>query len=295
MELEYNKRSNTESKIEEVTEKLKEAKKDLDEQLERATKSDRRTLIRSKEKVDKYLDRLKSDKIRDSEIKRVQTSLNEARAEYKLLMDYVTALDNVPSTLLGNAKKGASLQFSYGRSAPPISVELVSGKGVVAQAPNGGVKVMGDPNVLKHVNVTTSNPANTFSAKSLLGKKHLVVIFWSMENKDSMRGLRSFARMAEDLAEQDVVVLAINLGDDPATVKKAVGNQLEPMLIGVDPHRKLQKELVVALAPTTVLVAKDGTARLVVIGASNKADTFISDYVEMINEYEGDKEEKGDK
>jgi hypothetical protein len=129
-----------------------------------------------------------------------------------------------------------------------------------------------------------------------IGTKYVVATFWSSQNPRSVAEVKMLATLAQRFEEKPVDFLAINLGDDQATITEALGTLPENLKIlqAMQPEQKRHKDIIEAyklkILPTTVLVDRRGTVDLMLVGSSYKNNRRVIERLYLL--FDGHEEEE---
>ena len=142
-----------------------------------------------------------------------------------------------------------------------VSIILISGKGVAAELPPLTHKLTTLKKVLKAPSLRLKNlDDEIIDIKDLKGKV-VVVNFWATWCPPCRREMGSLERLHISTKDKNVVILAVNIGEDVDTVFSFLG-QVEPsptfpMLL--DPSAKSMPLWKVRGLPTTYIISPNGT------------------------------------
>jgi len=116
-----------------------------------------------------------------------------------------------------------------------------------------------------------------YSTSARLGKKYIVVTFWSSKSPASIAAVRTLARVSRKLDGEKVDVVAINIGDDRRRISDSFETLPENVILlqALKPEKKpnAKKEpktmietCKLKILPTSLVIDNSGTTKLVLVG-----------------------------
>lgn len=129
-------------------------------------------------------------------------------------------------------------------------------------------------------------PAPQFTVKTPSGEtrsledyrgKPLLVVFWATWCGNCMRELPSLSYMRNQISEDKLAMLAINLGENPATVASFLKKVPLPYEIGIDPRQKTADQFGVEAIPMMVLINKTGNMVRINFGLDDRMVAMIKE------------------
>lgn len=113
-----------------------------------------------------------------------------------------------------------------------------------------------------------------FQLDSFMGKSVVVIDFWATWCSPCREALPGLARIAQEYADKNVVVLAVSNDDDWQTAQKYL-TDTQLNLTGIKGSQKLNQDFLVEGIPQTVIVDKSGVVQWVHVGTSSKAEEAL--------------------
>ena len=136
--------------------------------------------------------------------------------------------------------------------------------------------LMGDRAAQPHA--LLGKPAPIFSAKNLadenvelkkvVGKEIVILDFWATWCGPCVRALPEITEVAEEYKDKGIRFFAVNVGEDPDTIKEFLESQKLDIEVLLDADGEASEKYEVEGIPQTVIIGKDATTQVVHIGAS---------------------------
>ena len=90
------------------------------------------------------------------------------------------------------------------------------------------------------------------------GHKGVVLDFWATWCGPCLRAMPDLEEVHREFAERGVVVVALNLGEDPERARSFIKRQGYTFRVGADQDRAIAERFGVRAIPTLVVVGTDG-------------------------------------
>jgi len=139
-------------------------------------------------------------------------------------------------------------------------------------------------------------PAPNFSVSSLegerfqladhLGQKVIVLDFWATWCGPCTAALPGLAKVANRFAGRDVLVLAVNQGEQASVVQDHLSNAELELSVLLDPRGSIGQRYAVEGLPTTAVIGKDKRVQVVHVGFSRGMEQQLTSEIEKLLEGE---------
>jgi thiol-disulfide isomerase/thioredoxin len=121
-----------------------------------------------------------------------------------------------------------------------------------------------------------------FDLKSQLGKKVIMLDFWSTSCQPCLMLMPELEKIADKYADRGVIYRAVNGGEDADSLKEFVKAMKIRAPIVLDQNLEIWRAYGVEPIPQTVLIGKDGKVQVVHLGYSPALPEEISKQVEAL-------------
>ncbi|MDP7396339.1 MAG: beta-galactosidase [Lentisphaeria bacterium] len=132
-----------------------------------------------------------------------------------------------------------------------------------------------------------------YSTSAKLGKKYIVVTFWSSKSPASVAATRALARVSRKLDGEKVDVVAINIGDDRRRILDAFETLPENVILlqalrpEKKPNAKKEPKTMIdtcklKILPTSLVIDNSGTTKLVLVGNERDNPKRLVKRVELL-------------
>ena len=111
----------------------------------------------------------------------------------------------------------------------------------------------------------TTLDEQTVSSKKLAGKV-VVLDFWATWCEPCLTAMPVMSEVAKEYADKDVIVYAVNIGEDPSRVRGFVGEQDWDMNVLLDPKGEIAKAFSADAIPLTLVIGQDGKVESTHVG-----------------------------
>ncbi len=131
----------------------------------------------------------------------------------------------------------------------------------------------GDPNALVGEDAPDFEVAlldgSTFKLSELKGKKTVILDFWATWCGPCVQALPILRATASAYADRDVLLVALNQGEDAETINSFLKKkEWDDLRVALDTEGRVAGQYMVSGIPQTVIVGKDGKVRKVHVGFS---------------------------
>jgi peroxiredoxin len=127
---------------------------------------------------------------------------------------------------------------------------------------------------------TTDVEGKPIDLKSSLGKKVVLLDFWATWCGPCIQALPEIDEVAKKYADKGLVFYAVNVGEDPATIKEFLTKTKLESTIAMSVDGTIPKLYNVEGIPQTVLIGKDGKVQVVHVGFSSQLGKTLTKQVE---------------
>jgi thiol-disulfide isomerase/thioredoxin len=100
----------------------------------------------------------------------------------------------------------------------------------------------------------------------LVGKKVIMLDFWAEWCGPCRAALPTIAKVAQEFAKDEVVLYAVNLGDDADTIREFLSSEKLDIPVALDAEGKIGELYAASAIPQTVLIGKDKRVQVVHVG-----------------------------
>lgn len=116
----------------------------------------------------------------------------------------------------------------------------------------------------------------------LEGEKVVVLDFWAQWCAPCVEALPSVDKVATKFADRDIAFFAVNLGDEPDSVREFAEKQELKLPIAVDAKSELATLFDANSIPMTAIIDKQGTVQVVHIGFGGNLEKTLSEDIEAV-------------
>jgi len=122
---------------------------------------------------------------------------------------------------------------------------------------------------------------NTFTEKDFLGKV-VLINFWASWCPPCIEEFPSLIKLNEYFQNKDFVLLLINVGEDPDSIKKFLNENHFSINVYIDFNERISKDFGTFKYPESYIIDKMGILRKKVIGAINWQEQSVVDFINSL-------------
>jgi thiol-disulfide isomerase/thioredoxin len=114
--------------------------------------------------------------------------------------------------------------------------------------------------------VTVDPNGNTVDLSQHLGKDVILLDFWATWCKPCLMAMPEVEQIAQDFKDRGLVFYAVNVGEDPDTVKEFLAQNKLDIPVAMDFDGQIQNMYQAVDLPHTIVIGKDGTLQVDHVG-----------------------------
>jgi len=118
----------------------------------------------------------------------------------------------------------------------------------------------------------------------LEGEKVVVLDFWALWCAPCLDALPSVDKVATEFADRDVAFFAMNLGDEPDTIREFLVQHELGLPIAIDEESNLSRLFHANSIPLTIIIDKQGVVQVAHVGYGVNLEQTLSDDIEAVLE-----------
>jgi thiol-disulfide isomerase/thioredoxin len=118
--------------------------------------------------------------------------------------------------------------------------------------------------------------------KQHLGKSVIMLDFWATSCGPCLLAMPEVEQVAKEFADRGLVFYAVNVGEDPDTVKEFLKNSGVDVPVAMDPLLKIHDAYQTQYLPQTILVGKDGRVQVIHLGYSDFLADELTESIEAL-------------